>query len=246
MGFSYIDLIIIALVVLGALVGLWKGVGKSLIGLVCFAVAVLVCFFVSDYCLKFLLGVEPIKQLALGEQTSLRSLIGSMIDADATGVVKALYSPLIERYADIGGAAAWGVSTEEFLSVAMSLHMFTVLITVILYFAARIVASIIGFALKIIFVHGVPKLGSRLGGMAIGAVKGALVSALLLFVVSFIFPFGFSQSVTDAMDKSKIVPAVCSVEYKFLSERLYSNATLEMMMNGAGYVKTASETVENL
>ena len=156
---------------------------------------------------------------------------------------------------DDAGATSLGTmigSLQEYVSAPGKEHLFWIpvivasVITVILYFAARIVASIIGFALKIIFVHGVPKLGSRLGGMAIGAVKGALVSALLLFVVSFVFPFGFSQSVTDAMDKSKIVPAVCSVEYKFLSERLYSNATLEMMMNGAGYVKTASETVENL
>ena len=108
---SYIDIIIIAIIALGALVGLWKGTVKTLISLVCFAVAVLVCFFISDYCLKFLLGVDVIKQFALGEGMSLRSLIGSAIDLDATGVVKALYEPLIARYADIGGAAAWGATT---------------------------------------------------------------------------------------------------------------------------------------
>lgn len=243
---SYIDIIIIAIIALGALVGLWKGTVKTLISLVCFAVAALVCFFISDYCLKFLLGVDVIKQFALGEGMSLRSLIGSAIDLDATGVVKALYEPLIARYADIGGAAAWGATTEEFLSVAISLHMFTVLITVILYFAARIIASIVGFVLRIIFVHGGTGLISRIAGMVIGAVKGTAVAMLLLFVVSFIFPLGFSKPVTDAMDQSKITSAICNVEYKFLSDHLYSDETLEMMMNGAGFVKTQPDIITNL
>lgn len=241
---SYVDIIIIALVILSALIGLWRGVGKALIKLVCFAAAVLVCFFVSDYCLKFLLGVDVIKQIALGESMSIRSLIGSAIEVDSTGIITKLYTPLLARYAEMGGAAQWGATNEQFLSVAMSLHMFTVLMTVILYFAAKIVMSIIGYALKIIFVHGAPGLGSRLGGMCIGAVKGVATVMLLLFVISVIFPFSFAQPVNAELEKSKIAPVICETEYRVLSQRLYSDETIAMMMNGAGFVKASSSEAQ--
>lgn len=234
---SYVDIFFIAIIILGALVGLWKGVGKSLIKLVCFAVAVLTCFLISDYCLKFLLGVDAIKKLALGDTMSIRALIGSALEADATGIIKMLYSPLIARYADIGGITQWGATNEQFLSVAMSLHAFTVLMTVILYFAAKIVASIIGYALKIIFVHGTPNIISRILGAVVGAVKSVASLMLILFVVSIIFPFSFAKPVVAELDKSKVASAVCNVEYSFLSKHLYSDETISMMMNGAGFVK---------
>ena len=92
---SYIDIGIIAFVVLGALIGLWRGTGKTLIKLVCFLLAVLTCFFLSDYCLRFLLGVEAIKNLALGDTFSIYSLIKGAFEGsgEATGVVRMLYEP---------------------------------------------------------------------------------------------------------------------------------------------------------
>ena len=229
---SYIDIGIIAFVVLGALIGLWRGTGKALIKLVCFLLAVLTCFFLSDYCLRFLLGVEAIKNLALGDTFSIYSLIKGAFNGsgEATGVVKMLYEPLLARYQAIGGAAAWGATEEQFLAVAMSLHLFTVLMTVILYAAARIIASILGYVLKIIFVHGEPNIVSRIGGLAIGAVKGAVTVMLALFIVSAIFPFSFSAPVNEQLTKSKTASAICNVEYKFITERLYGNQTLELMM----------------
>ena len=151
--------------------------------------------------------------------------------------IKMLYSPLIARYADIGGITQWGATNEQFLSVAMSLHAFTVLMTVILYFAAKIVASIIGYALKIIFVHGTPNIISRILGAVVGAVKSVASLMLILFVVSIIFPFSFAKPVVAELDKSKVASAVCNVEYSFLSKHLYSDETISMMMNGAGFVK---------
>ena len=229
---SYIDIGIIAFVVLGALIGLWRGTGKTLIKLVCFLLAVLTCFFLSDYCLRFLLGVEAIKNLALGDTFSIYSLIKGAFEGsgEATGVVRMLYELLLARYQAIGGAAAWGATEEQFLAVAMSLHLFTVLMTVVLYAAARIIASILGYVLKIIFVHGEPNIASRIGGLVIGAAKGAVTVMLALFIVSAIFPFSFSAPVNEQLAKSKTASAICNVEYKFITERLYGNQTLELMM----------------
>lgn len=241
---SYVDIIFIGIIILGTLIGLWRGVGKALIKFVCFAIAVLTCFLISDYCLKFLLGVDAIRKLALGDTVSIRALIGSALDVDATGVVKMLYSPLIARYADIGGIAQWGATEEQFLSVAMSLHAFTVLMTVILYFAAKIVANIIGYALRIIFVHGTPGIVSRILGAVVGAVKSVASVGLILFVISIIFPFSFAKPVTDGLDGSKVASAVCSVEYDFLSKHLYGDEILSTMMSGAGFGKTEDTAPE--
>ncbi len=235
---SYVDIGIIVIFVLSALVGLWNGMGKALIKLICFVSALVVCFLVSDYCLKFLLGVEVIRNLALGESWSLRSLIGTAINADATGVVEMLYKPLIERYAQIGGVAAWNVGVEEYLSVAVSLHLFTVVLSVILYIAARIVASILGYILKLIFIHDFPKTLSRLAGMVIGAAKGALICAVLLLVCSVVLPFGIGGVVAEQIESSDIAVVICQTEYKIAAEQLYSDETLCLMMEGAGYTRT--------
>ena len=231
---SAIDIGIIALVVLFALIGLWKGTGKALIKLICFLLAVLACFLLSDSFLKFLMGVDAIRNLALGDTISVYRLISSSIGnaSEATGVIKMLYDPLIARFEAIGGAAAWGATEDQFLAVAMSLHLFTVLMVLVLYAAARILASILGYVLKIIFIHdGAPNLLSRLIGLAIGAAHGAVVVVLVLFLTSAIFPFSFAATINDQMTKSKVTSSICSVEYPFLTEKLYSNQTLELMMS---------------
>lgn len=53
---------------------------------------------------------------------------------------------------------------------------------------------------------------------------------LALFIVSAIFPFSFSASVNEQLAKSKTASAICNVEYRFITERLYGNQTLELMM----------------
>ena len=230
---SVIDIGIIALVVLFALIGLWKGTGKALIKLVCFLLAVLACFLLSDTFLKFLLGVDAIRNLALGDTISLYRLISNSVGSasEATGVIKMLYDPLIARFEAIGGAAAWGATEDQFLAVAMSLHLFTVLMVLVLYAAARILASILGYVLKIIFVHDSPNLLSRLIGLVIGAAHGAVVVALALFLTSAVFPFSFAAPLNEQMSKSKVTASICGVEYSFLTEKLYSNQTLELMMS---------------
>ena len=243
---SVIDIGIIALVVLFALIGLWKGTGKALIKLVCFLLAVLACFLLSDTFLKFLLGVDAIRNLALGDTISLYQLISNSIGSasEATGVIKMLYDPLIARFEAIGGAAAWGATEDQFLAVAMSLHLFTVLMVLVLYAAARILASILGYVLKIIFVHDSPNLLSRLIGLVIGAAHGAVVVALALFLTSAVFPFSFAAPLNEQMSKSKVTASICGVEYSFLTEKLYSNQTLELMMSAKFEKATPPESPE--
>lgn len=241
---SYVDIGIIVIFALSALIGLWNGMGKALIKLICFVFAIVVCFLISDYCLKFLLGVELIRDLALGDGWSLRSLIGTAIDADATGVVEMLYKPLVDRYTQIGGVAVWGAGVEEYLSVAISLHMFTIILSVILYIAARIVASILGYILKLIFIHDSPNIISRIVGMIIGAAKGILISMVLLLVCSASLPFGFGRTVAEQIDSGRIATAFCQVEYKIAAEQLYSDETLCMMMESAGYSRVAPPVQE--
>jgi len=233
---SYVDIAIIALVILMALIGLWKGAGKELIALVCFVLSLGACYLVADYCLKFILEVEVIRNLALGETFSLRALIGNEIaSAPDSSVVQALYAPLIARYASF--SEVWAVSEAEFLSVVVSLHLFTIVLSVLLYIAARIIASIVGYILKIIFIHGEVTLVGRIFGLVVGAIKGAAVVCALMFIVSAVFPFGFSKIVTDEMDKSAIAPPVCKAVYEITGSHLYSDDTIELMLKGAGFSK---------
>lgn len=238
---SFIDIGIISVVGLCALVGLWRGTGKTLIKLLCFVLALLTCFFLSDYFLRFLLGVDAIKNLALGDTFSIYKLIKDRFGdvESATGVAKTLYDSLLVRYDALGGEAAWGASKQEFLAVAMSLHMFTIFTTAVLYAAARILATILGYVLKIIFVHGEPNLVSRIFGLVIGAAKGVLTVMILLFALSVVFPF--SAGMNDQLTKSKTSQMLCNAEYGFFSERLYRNSTLEFMLENKFGTKSEPE-----
>lgn len=232
---SYIDIAIIVIVALSLLIGAWRGTGKSLINLACFLITLIVCYLISGYCLRFLMNISAVRQLAFGESFSLRSIIGSVLEVDNAGVVAFLCDPLLEIYMEMGGAQVWGATTGEFLSVAISLHIFTVIMVVLLYSAIRILVSIVGFVLKIIFIHAAPTLFGRLAGAVFGAAKGVAVACVLLYIVSVCFPFGFAAPVAEALDKSTIAPKICEYEYDLAAKRLYTTDTLELVLSGSGF-----------
>ena len=98
---SFVDMAVLAVLILAALVGLWRGVGKELIA------------FTADYCLRFVMEIEVIRSLALGEDFSIRKLIGQVINIETEGVLSYLYQPMLERYDQLGGMAVWGATEAE-------------------------------------------------------------------------------------------------------------------------------------
>ena len=63
---NYVDIAIIAVIALFALIGLWKGFGKTFIKLFCFALAIAATWFIASYALNRLLGVGFVRNHATG------------------------------------------------------------------------------------------------------------------------------------------------------------------------------------
>ena len=234
---SYVDMAVLAVLILAALVGLWRGVGKELIAFTCFVLALVACFLIADYCLRFVMEIEVIRNLALGDTFSIRKLIGQVINIETEGVLSHLYQPMLDRYDQLGGMAVWGATEAEYLSIAISLHIFTIVLTLVLFIAARILASIVGYILKIIFIQGEPNPVSRVLGLLVGAVKGVLVVGFGLFLISSVAPFGFASPLTEQINQSTYSCKACEIVYEATGERLYSDETLELMLKGAGLIR---------
>ena len=111
----------------------------------------------------------------------------------------------------------------------------------LLYLAARIVTSIIGYILKIIFVHGIKKVLSRVLGAILGVAKGFAAMCVTLYLMSAILPFGIGAPIAKAMDDSALAPPLCKIIYPIAAENLFSDETLKLALSGAGFEYHAPE-----
>ena len=64
---NYVDIAIIAIIAFFALIGLWKGFGKTFIKLFCFALALLATWLVVDSVINWVLNVELIRNFIVGD-----------------------------------------------------------------------------------------------------------------------------------------------------------------------------------
>ena len=112
---NYVDIAIIAIIAFFALIGLWKGFGKTLIKIICFAAALLVTGLIARYVVNALLGAEFVRSLVAGNgKISLYSLYynsfgenilsvgaGSKLD----GALGLFINPMIDRFTALEGVA---------------------------------------------------------------------------------------------------------------------------------------------
>lgn len=247
---NYVDVAIIAVIVLFALIGLWKGMAKTSIKLICFAASIVAAYFISDYLLTKALSVGFIKRLVAGEGFSLYGMYyGGLVPeiAEATvapeigGIFGAFVTPMIERFTAMGGTEAYGITYGQFIALNLSVNTLSILLTLVIYGIVRIVAHIVAWILKKIFVHGKPKALGRIFGFVAGAVRGAAIVAVLLVVSTVIFPmkFGFAQAYVDTFDESLIGRKVAVYVYGGYDKLIYGEdeAKTEEFFEELGYEK---------
>lgn len=245
---NYVDVAIIAILALFALLGLWKGFGKTFIKLICFAAALAVTYFLASKVINWVLGVGFIKRFIVGDSVSLASLYmnnlpeallaageGTVID----GMLGMYVNPMIERYTALGGPAVYGMTYAKFIAVNMSIHFLSVLLWIIVYAVMRVVASILSWILTKIIIHGEPKAFSRILGFIFGAVRGAVVVVCILVIMSVLSPFKFAAGYVKTFDGSVIGNFAAKYTYKATDEVLYGEGTetLDGLLSKAGFEK---------
>ena len=239
---SYVDIAIIAVVAFFGLLGLWKGVGESLIKLICFAGATVVAFILVDYVTGWLLDWDLTRGLLIGDGFSLRSLYYEAIGGEGfsatSGVMAHYVQPMIDRYSALGIGVYYGsVSLGEFVSLCMVYNSLTIVCWLIVYAVVRAIISLIGWILTKIFVREEKNAFSRIFGFIVGAVRGLTLVMILLLVSTVIFPFEWATGYTETVSNSILGNPVAQITYMGTDMAVYADPATEELMAKVGYKK---------
>ncbi len=251
---NYFDIIIIAVVVFWAMVGILRGFGKTMIKLFCFVLAMGATYLLMDVVVDFVSQVEFLRNFVVGDGFSLKGLydgfanlwVTDQVDAEAS-IVGLFLTPLTKHIEALGGASAFGLEAYELVSIVLAINSFNIILCLLMYFVIRIIAGIIGFILRKIFVHGVAGGFSRFVGFIFGAVRGVAWAAVLMVVCSIIFPINaaWADTVSTTANESFIVQNVGGYIYEGYDWAMYGNEDsgekLENMLKKFGYERTSGE-----
>ncbi len=239
---SYVDIAIIAVVAFFGLLGLWKGVGTSLIKLICFIGASVVAFLLVDYVTGWIFSWDLTRGLLIGDGFSLRALYYEAIGGEGftatSGVIAHYVQPMIDRYGALGIGVYYGsVSLGEFVSLCMVYNSATIICWLIIYGIVRAVFSLIGWILTKIFVREDKNALSRIFGFVVGMVRGLTLVMIILLISSVIFPFGWATGYTETVSNSILGNPVAQLTYMGTDMAVYSDTATEDLMAMAGYNK---------
>ncbi len=245
---SWVDIVIIAFVVLLAGLGVLKGVKKSSVALVAFAVAFVIAFFLSNVVAEAMLNIEGVKRFVLGGEgfslyTWLYKSIGSSEPSEF--LVENFYRPVLDV---IGGYAGY---TPEFTiaqgqALYLAFTVFSAIVGVGLFLVARLLLTIVTVIIKSYI--GRKKSGlSRLFGFFVGAIRGAAWAMAITIVFSAVGGFSFVgafDKVESEYEKSVIGKYVNQYSYAVKNKLFLPDADMyARIVDKSGFaVKGGDET----
>lgn len=250
---NYVDITIIAIIAIFALLGLWKGFGKTAIKFACFALAILVTWALVSVVVDNMLGVAILRKLVVGSDgISLYSayyrsfgeeILSATADTRLSGAMGLYINPMIERFTAMGGPEVYGIGYAEFIAVMLSINTLSVFMCLIMYAVIRIVAHLLAWILRKIFIHDGPvRVWSRLVGFVLGGARGVAVVMALLILSTIVFPFGFAQSYAKSVGDGLIGSAAAKATYAAFDGAVYGGSRTERtekLLAAAGYSKEA-------
>ena len=202
---SYIDRAIIAIVVLCALIGLWKGFFKTVISFFGLLVSFMAAFFLTKPVVGALLDIDAVKNFVVGGGSGFSLfgwISGKLSDITSEGVLGTLLSPFIKL------SESQGVDVHTGVSLLLANGIFSIMVCIGLFIVIRFI-----LLLFTMFANAMSKgkfVGAlnRLLGLIFGAVKGAWHVCVLMFILSFLLGFSFMAPVRNQIDNSVIAAPV--------------------------------------
>lgn len=185
---SWIDIGIIALVVLMGLFGVFKGFKKSLLAMGAFLIAFLLAFFLANVVAEALLGIEGIKGFVLGNGFGEKSdfslakwIYNSMGEGSYSPfLLENFYKPVLEIVAK---ANIVGVDAAQGSAIYLAFIMFSAICGVGIFIVARLLLVIVTVIIKSYIGKKKSPL-SRLSGFVLGAARGAMWAFAVTLVFS--------------------------------------------------------------
>ena len=185
---SWIDVAILALVVLVGLLGLWKGVKKSALALGAFVISFLLAFFLANVIAEAMLGIDSIKEFVLGKngvgpgsQWSLAKMIYDGLGDSALSDRKSFlgsnfFAPILDmtKHVNTALAAQPGINAEKAgVAICGAFMMFSAICGVGIFLVVRFLLIIVTVVVKS-FIGKKNTVLTRLFGFLVGAIRGAL------------------------------------------------------------------------
>lgn len=217
---NYVDIVIIAIVAFAALWGLWKSCMKTLVKLLCFALAIVGTYLISNMIVNWMLSIKFINGLIVGEGFSLRALYYSAIGEEGFNIenmgviMQSFVKPMLDRFASGNIGSIFAITEAQFVAINLAINTLNVILCVLIYSLLRLAVMIIAWLLEKILVHGKPNFLSRIFGFAFGAVRGVAFAMVVLIASTTIFPFEWSNEYADSVGKSVIGNTVSSITYQ--------------------------------
>ena len=214
---SYIDIAIIAVVVLGALLGLWKGFFKTLISFFGWLVSFLLAFFLTRVIADALLDVGAIRQFVVGtDGWSLYSWIyGKLPDlSSVSGVLAVLLKPILAIAEAGGGDAA------ENVALLLANGIFCIIVCIGLFIAIRLLLLLFTMFANAMTKNRFVGALNRLLGLVLGAVKGLSFIVIIMIIMSFAMGLSFMAPVRAQLDKSVLGAPIYNQVYKLTDKFL--------------------------
>ncbi|MDE6398321.1 MAG: CvpA family protein, partial [Clostridiales bacterium] len=216
----YIDIAIIAIVVLGALIGLWRGFFKTVISFFGWFVSFIIAAAITKPIAGALLDVGKIRGFVVGTNGwSLYSWIyGKMPDLAGEGMGGFL-GMVLKPVLKVAGTVA-GDLTQN-VSLLLANGVFNIIVCVALLIILRVLLLLFTMFANAMTRGKFTGALNRFLGLVFGAVRGGALVALVMVVFTFIMGLSFMNPVRNQIDNSVIAAPVyrqvSNLTDKFLS-----------------------------
>lgn len=222
---SWIDVALLAVVVLIGLLGVWKGAKKSALSLGAFLVSFILAFFLSTVIAEALLGIDSIKDFVLGNgvgenaQWSLANWIYSGIGKvkldEKSFLLTNFYKPMTDviktaTEANKTIAATSGISAENAgFAIYGAFMMFSAICGVGIFIVVRLLLIIVTAIVKS-YIGKKKTVVSRLVGFVIGAVRGALWVLAFSIIFSCFGGYTFNSAIESIQNEYGDKAVMCN------------------------------------
>ena len=224
---SYIDIGIIVLVALFALIGLWKGVFKTVVAFFGWFISMLIAVLLTKVVSYALLDVKAIGNFVCGSSGfSLYNWILSFLPEKGaeSGIIATIVSPIYAKVAGYAGLGALGAETSrQAVALMLAYGIYSVIVCVGLFVAIRILMMLFTMFVRSLAKDGKPNVVSRLFGFVVGAVRGFAYSALILMIFGYALAIPQLENNLGAqMENSVIAKPVYTVVQKMTNKMFTS------------------------
>ncbi len=196
---SWVDIVIIALVVMFGGFGVWKGVQKSALALGAFLISFIIAFFLANVVSEGLLNVEAVRRFVFGDDVNGATgfslygwVLNSMSDTVPTEfLTKNFIEPILKVVTGYRGYTDT-FTVQNGYALYLAFNMFSVIVGLALFLVIRGLLSIVTMIVKS-FIPRKKSAGNRVGGLFVGFARGGIWALVLSVVVSVIGGFTFAS-----------------------------------------------------